>query len=363
MKKKNNGLVAKMTKIWEFTKTKGVSIFLVMQILFGVLALTACGNTQLGTDTSSTDSSCSDTADIATSTDSSTNTDAEEKYKNYSQILQTVLTNETYVRLTNLSSVYTSNNLPFSYRNNLYSPIPYGFLEEEGYDLKQLKENHLACQQDLFIVDNDLYIALRVQHQDYSEFLTNYLLKYNLSAQEMKELNSLFTNITAANKTTFVQAPLFVQELSYQKNPEVISETYITKDALNAVEEHLNSKAYVSNMTTATYIKTEFGVNSDDSRVVYHTFLIQNSAQNTIYVTRVKNNFTVAEIKFASLGNFFENINGKSVFVSAKKNAYHLNNEGKAILNETRRTVTTISCHESLYVNINNYDLEHIIEK
>lgn len=189
-------------------------------------------------------------------------TNPDNKYAKYSQILQNVLTDKYY---TNISYIEDSDTdvgtKRWSYNNPKCLAIPYGFLEDEGFDIDKIKEKELDSKSWIYLIDNDLYVELLAEVKSNTTFTTgetsyytNYLLKYNLTNQETKELKSLFKSLHSYRKTAYSQGPLFVQELSYLKKPEVLANTKITPNSLKAFEEECDEMQYAGYSHTLTYL-------------------------------------------------------------------------------------------------------------
>lgn len=137
----------------------------------------------------------------------------------HSQLLYDVLNNSDY---NTLIEEYQSNA---SVRNlQQYDPIPYGFFEERGYNIADIKNDTLRADAVAYIKDsepNSLYIATKVEETGYERpFYTCYTLKYTLTNEEVNDLNYIHENQA-------IQAPFFIQELSYQKEATIESEAYI----------------------------------------------------------------------------------------------------------------------------------------
>lgn len=139
--------------------------------------------------------------------------------------------------------------------------------EDEGYNIADMKDNKLYVYASSYLINNDLFIELRAEiktdfkfyYNKYSSYLTNYILKYNLTNQELKALHSDIYSL--AGSTTYLQAPFFIQELSYQKTPEVISKKYVTLDALATAQDKTNSRRFLG---SNTHIMTYLGENQID---------------------------------------------------------------------------------------------------
>ena len=151
----------------------------------------------------------------------------------YSQILQNVLDSDYYNGLIEMRRNKTI--LSESEKRSL-EPIPYGFLAKQGFDVNELiqSENEVTSYQ--FIREsepNSLYCALNVETKANPNYFTNYYIKYDLTQKEVDDLNMLFGGI-------YIQAFFFIQELSNQKTPTIVSQCNMSVDAYNGLLENLN---------------------------------------------------------------------------------------------------------------------------
>ena len=111
--------------------------------------------------------------------------------------------------------------------SQLYDPIPYGFLEDRGHDISGIKNDTLQADSVAYTKEgepNHLYIATRAETAAEFPYYTCYTLRYTLSDLEMSD----FKLVHDGNENSMhIEAPLFIQELSYQKTPTVLSEASI----------------------------------------------------------------------------------------------------------------------------------------
>lgn len=160
----------------------------------------------------------------------------------YSQILQTVLTDDYY---DNLIKEHVDNHWFFS---NKIAAIPYSFLEKKGLNIEAIKNENLKCITDAYIEENNsnsLIVSVKAETENSSNnFYSCFQLKYNLSDKEYKDLYML-------HKGRYIQAPFFIQEISKQKQPIILSETKISVDTYDTLLEVFNTsqsyKPYFNN--------------------------------------------------------------------------------------------------------------------
>ncbi len=84
----------------------------------------------------------------------------------YSQILQNVLNSSYYDNL-------ADGFIPGVIHGNIFQPLPYGFLEDEGFDITALKNDSLHSYTYTFIKDgepNSLYLCSNVESTNAKDF-------------------------------------------------------------------------------------------------------------------------------------------------------------------------------------------------
>ena len=163
--------------------------------------------------------------------DGSTTTPEEDDRK-FSQITYNLMENKYYETLMdNFSSSASGRD------SQIYDPIPYGFLQNEGFNIDRIKNDELECDSMPYRKDgeeNNLYIALRVETDAQTPYYTCYTLKYELSDKELSDVNRL-------HRYEYFEAPLFIQELSYQKTPVVETDASMTIECYNEILDVLKT--------------------------------------------------------------------------------------------------------------------------
>ena len=227
--------------------------------------------------------------------DDSNGSNQNNKYANYSQILQNVLTGVYYYQ--QIGNAESSNNVyEYTSSHNNYEPIPYAFMEEQGYDVSKYKDNKLNCFANIFSINNDLFVELHAEIEYSTNYYANYVLKYNLTDQELKELYCLHAPLFSNDgKTTYFQAPFFVQELSYLREPEILSISYATSACNNSANEYFDKKKFLSTYHISSYIKSE---PVENSQTCYHYYLIRPR------ITSSRGNSKVAVVKMHTTGHY-----------------------------------------------------------
>ncbi len=159
--------------------------------------------------------------------------DGEIDLSQFSEILQNVLTSNYYKELCEIKK--DSITL-----GEEYLQIPSGFLKQEGYDLNlyyYYTESWLEVDSDVYFLGDDhtnLYIACRIESEHpQGNYYTCYVLQYELTEQEYSDLELL-------HKGRYVQAPFFIQELTYEKQPVNVSKASINKDTYNDMIKLVN---------------------------------------------------------------------------------------------------------------------------
>ncbi len=112
-----------------------------------------------------------------------------------------------------------------SRRSNKVFAIPYGYIESIGIDTTPIKNDEVKAYATTYIKDDEpnyLYVYARVETDSTTPYYTCYNLKYSITDQEKEELEML-------HEDGYIQAPFFIQELSYQKTPVDAKVASLTK--------------------------------------------------------------------------------------------------------------------------------------
>ena len=202
--------------------------------LAGILSLSACTFTNNPTNNvNSTDPDAAVTdpngGDTTPSTDPADSTAADQ----HSQIYYNIINSDYYV---NLLRDYSDLENGYTQYSQIFDPIPYGFLKNEGIDIDLIKDDKIKCDSTPYMIDNsnDVYISVRAGVQSDIEYFSCYILKYKLSNSELTDFKSLHEHFS-------VVAPLFVQELSYNKTPTIVHSAKITAQAYNGILKSFTS--------------------------------------------------------------------------------------------------------------------------
>ncbi len=167
---------------------------------------------------------------------SSDENEEESEEGRYSKILQNVLDNEYY---NNLIDTAKAGN-PDLYESAKFAPHPYGFLEDEGYDVEAIKNGEIECLSHPFVIQeepNSLYIMVRTSTD--ATVYTHYLIKYDLTDKEMEDYQMV-------HEKSFIQACFMNDMISQMKTPTVISEEKLTVKAGQNLMKALKQIKYMS---------------------------------------------------------------------------------------------------------------------
>lgn len=161
-----------------------------------------------------------------------------------------------------------------------FQPIPYGFLEDEDLNIELIKSNSDYCQTYIYTTDedsNNLYLSLDYENNNtYPSYHDFYTIGYNLTEIEMNDFKYLVEN-------NYFESSLFIQYLSYQKEPEILS-----KATMNALS-YTRTKRNVSNYT-APYFNSPFfnliGFSTIDNTLTYA--VTDTSSDKSVQTTEMR---------------------------------------------------------------------------
>lgn len=166
----------------------------------------------------------------------------EPDYSMYSPTLQTVLKSEYYNDSIELikSAHYNSN---FDGDYNMAEAIPFSFLEKQGENIQQIRDNKIRVIALPYILQeekNVLYNIIEIIYgNDKDDYIKQYLLKYKITDQEYKELNMLYQG-------KYYQAQMFVQELDNQRDAELVNKFSISVNTYRSLLGRFNSSSNIA---------------------------------------------------------------------------------------------------------------------
>ena len=193
-------------------------------------------------------------------------------WSEYSQLLEDLCKDEYYVNL--LAQARNGNSA--LYETGEFDPHPYAFLEDEGFDVKKIKNGSIEAHSLSYVLDeepNNLYINTRVL-QDNS-YWVSYLLKYELTDEEMDDYHMLHDG-------HFTQSMFINSFISKTKDPVSVEKTKIG----NVIFEDLNER-----MTHAKLVSSENNCNiiisnTNKSQKTFNVIVLpkySNSSKSMLY--------------------------------------------------------------------------------
>ena len=185
----------------------------------------------------------------------------------YSQILQNILLNEHYNSM--ISQIESTHRFDI-WETGVFEPHPYAFFETEGFDVEAIKNDEIDAYTMSFVLDeepNNLYMYTRVM-QDNS-YWTNYLLKYELTEQEMDDYHYLHTG--EGKVDYFIQSVFMNNEISKTRKPEIIGKSNISIETFDDMtESHQIFNALFNNKDEINIIF----LNPNNNNRTYDMFII-----------------------------------------------------------------------------------------
>ncbi len=262
-------------------------------------------------------------------------TTPEEDLSGFSQITYNLLENSYY---RNLMENYSSKQS--GRESQIYDPVPYGFLQSEGYNIERIKNDELECDSIPYRKDgeeNSLYIALRVETNAQTPYYTCYTLKYELSNLEMSDFHYLHIN-------TLFEAPLFVQELSYQKTPVVESEASMTIDSYNEI---LKSLLRYDNVSSDLFGHKNLTIDIIKFSVPNNTLELQMrpaSSDNVVAISSIRTAYLIPGFLGQEVSSVYDNVYSYPYSVTFENQDdmnYYLNNYESVTYYDTQNKFLT----------------------
>ncbi len=201
-----------------------------------------------------------------------TDNDSDEPVTQYSGILNAVLNSDYY------NDIIYAFDTEYKFRStNLESPIPYTFLEREGYDIEAIKNDKLSCETVAYIMDGDttrLYISTHPESP--AGYYGNYILSYPLTQQEYEDLYML-------HREEYIQAGLFIQELDAQKRATVESHINVEIETYEGMETKI--KRYAQEYTGLRYATIDVVYANEESEFTLHVRMKQSGGGDILSQT------------------------------------------------------------------------------
>ena len=143
----------------------------------------------------------------------------------YSELLQGLLTNPEYDRLIERMELGEDGLA----ESPIMQPHPYAFLEDQGIDTSKIINGELGCYKMSYVIKNEpnnLYMYTRIKHSNYYQ---NFLVKYELTEDEMKDYHLLCSDIYIQNK--FIN-----NEISRTKDATIIGSSKVLISTTNDLD-------------------------------------------------------------------------------------------------------------------------------
>ncbi len=196
-------------------------------------------------------------------------------YSQYSKLLQDVLNNPEYDELYRQyeSGEMFENCEFFDSGVNQLEAIPYDFLAAKDEDVESIKIRAVRANSMLYTLEDEknyIYDKLDLTYkvEGGENYINQYLLKYKISEQELKDLTMLYEG-------DYYQGPIMFQYLASQREPEVVAEFSIYEDTYKSFIKTLNSLYVIPELLgnkVSSFVVTGLEPN-DQQEGFYHMYL------------------------------------------------------------------------------------------
>ncbi len=289
--------------------------------------------------------SSSNGGDNSSSDGDNTPTEPEEQH---SQLLNAVLNTSYYKNL--IAALTTPQKLEDARTNNKYQAIPYGYLESKGYNAAKIKNNQLRCESDVFLYNNELYIALKTEVEASTNYFDCQILKYQITPEEIADLNKVFVKLTVtSDRHTYAQAPFMIQHISYLREPVELLTTpaKITPEAMALCTTKISNKNYFK--TNRETLSIYLGCEQVDIYDYRFSFMIYDSY---IFSTNPKN---IAKIGVIEFSDAFDKCSNNIYNNTSYNISQYFPDECKTAFEESVKKVTIYSSKGAV---LSDYSLE-----
>lgn len=191
-------------------------------------------------------------------------------YEEYSELLQNIMANKRYDEL--VDQIFINNKAIL--QSGEVEPHPYAFLEDEGYDVEAIKKGNELAYTMSYVLDeepNNLYMYTRVLQTDH---YVNYLLKYELTDEEMDDYHMLHSSDGYAH--FFIQSIFMNNEISETRKPEIVGKTKISVTAFEKLTQNMQ---YASSAVNSKYCDFIL-LSTNDENDTFETILIPRPYQD-----------------------------------------------------------------------------------
>ena len=192
----------------------------------------------------------------------------------YSTILENVLEDEYYNGL--IDAAKEDDEL---YRSAKFDPHPYAFLKSKGQNVDKIKSGDLKCRTVSYVKEdepNNLYMMTYVENEASDPYYTEYMLKYSLTEQEMKDY--AFLHKDGANY--YIQAVFMNDEISESKKATILGETKMNVEAhetlLDSIKTENHITEYYKNKRMDLLLKS-FDINKQEFNIIVYPRLSNNT--------------------------------------------------------------------------------------
>ena len=202
-----------------------------------------------------------------------------EPQKEYSEALQYVLNNSEYNSLIAKAKREASSKDHPTYSTN-FDSVPYGFFEQKGFDVSALKNDTLANFGVPFFRENEpnnLYVCASAETNAAQPYLTQYILKYELTDKEAEEFKWL-------HNEGYLQAFFMVDAYSKMKTPEIINECKITTRAYDGLLTSLSENSVAKSLIDKQGLRDIIMLNFSQEEGKAQILLIGNTGSKTTTV-------------------------------------------------------------------------------
>ncbi len=192
-------------------------------------------------------------------------------YEEYSELLQNIMANKRYDEL--VDQIFINNKAIL--QSGEVEPHPYAFLEDEGYDVEAIKKGNDLAYTMSYVLDeepNNLYMYTRVLNNDH---YVNYLLKYELTDEEMDDYNLLHRPDGSAH--FYLQSIFMNNEISKTRNPEIVGKTKITVDAFDKLTTNIQYASSTIDRNSCNFILLSTNEETDTFETIIIPRLYQDN--------------------------------------------------------------------------------------
>ena len=190
-------------------------------------------------DSSNIDSSFNDSSDSSSIEEPPIEVD----YSKFSPIIQAMFNNDYYVALTQKIQENVANGDCTDYYSH-----PTMFWDSVGIDANKIRSGEIECQTNAYVLDeepNNLYIATYITDTN-NNCYDQYLIKYTLTDQEMKEYYTL--------RELKVWQNFYMNDiLSIYKKPEIVKHGKIDIETYDILKQSFNNNLIVNDFMDSVY--------------------------------------------------------------------------------------------------------------